>query len=96
MSVQTPRLIRDLSSKVIISVSARGLDLACVTKAGEVFTWGVLAYYMLGHKFPKRIEALAGVKAKQVACGQDHTAVCTEDGRMYTFGNGDNGQQLRH
>ena len=83
-------------------MSARGLDLACVTKAGEVSIWGLGAYGYLGHGDPRRqrttpklIEALAGVKAKQVACGQDHTAVCTEDGRMYTFGNGDNGQ-LRH
>ena len=46
-------------------------------------------------KTPKRVDALliGGVKAKQVSCGWEHTAVCTgEDGRVYTFGKGEYGQ----
>ena len=41
---------------------------------------------------PKRVEALIGVKAKQVACGLYHTAVCTEDGEVFTFGGGEHGE----
>ena len=40
----------------------------------------------------KRVEALVGVKAKQVACGRSHIAVCIDDGRVYTFGEGNYGQ----
>jgi alpha-tubulin suppressor-like RCC1 family protein len=59
-----------------------------------VYTWGYGANGRLGHGdqidqyTPKRIEALIGVKAKQVACGYRHTAVCTEDGEVFTFGSG--------
>ena len=74
--------------------------MGCVTKAGEVFTWGEGRYgrLLLGHGdnnnqyTPKRIEALVGVVVKQVAFGKYHTAICTDDGIVYTFGNGENGQ----
>ena len=71
----------------------------CVTKDDEVFTWGRGKYGNLGHgdvicqQSPKRVEALVGVNAREVSsCGLYHTAVCTEDGHLYTFGDGEYGQ----
>ena len=93
-----PRLLSDLTSKVVIGVSAGFAFTACVTKAGEVFAWGKGEYGKLGHgdennqKTPKRVEALISVEAKQISCVWYHTAVCTEDGRVYTFGLGRYGQ----
>jgi len=93
-----PTLLPDLTSKVVISVSGGWNFTACVTKGGEVFTWGNGRYGKLGHedysdqKTPKHVEALIGVKAKQVSCGRYHTAVCTEDGLVYTFGKGEYGR----
>ena len=95
-----PTLLLDLSSKGVLSVSAGRKMTACVTEAGEVFTWGDRQLFghgcrLGGHrdderdpKTPKLVEALIGVKTKQVSCGWFHTAVCTEDGRVYTFGRG--------
>ena len=84
--------LQDVSSKGVVSVSA-GCDITlCVTKAGEVFSWGKGNNIMLGHgngsrQFtPKRIEALVGVKIKMGSCGDYHPAVCTEDGDLYTCG----------
>jgi hypothetical protein len=72
---------------------------ACVTGDGEVYTWGGNNDSgNLGHgdQFdqytPKRVDALIGVKATQVACGLNHTAVCTEDGEVFTFGSGRDGK----
>ena len=65
--------------------------MACVTKAGDVFTWGNGSYGKLGHgderhqNTPKRVEALIGAKAKQVSCGSYHTAVCIEDDRVHIW-----------
>ena len=93
-----PRRLLDLSSKVVICVSAGFFSTACVTKAGEVFTWGKGYCGKLGHgdesdqQTPKRVEALFGVKIIQVACGMNHTAVCSEDGHVYTFGRGEDGE----
>ena len=61
-------------------------------------TWGCKNCGELGHgngmnqRTPKRVEALVGVKATMVSSGTRHTAVCTEDGHMYTFGWGEHGQ----
>ena len=46
-----PGLLQDLSSKCVVSVSANKYHTACVTKAGEVFTWGRCReqYGWLGH-----------------------------------------------
>jgi len=92
------RLLQDLSSKVVVSVSANGVHTACVTKDGELFTWGNGEYGKLGHgdendqHAPKRVEALVGKKVAMVSCGWHHTAVCTKNGRMHTFGKGEQGQ----
>jgi alpha-tubulin suppressor-like RCC1 family protein len=40
---------------------------------------------------PRLVESLLGKRPRQVACGGFHTAVVTDDGRMYTFG----GKMLR-
>jgi alpha-tubulin suppressor-like RCC1 family protein len=98
-NVLKPRHLHDFSSKGVVSVSANEYDTACVTKAGEVFTWGSYGYYdRFGHgdernqQTPKRVEALVGVIATMVSCGRNHTVVCTEDGHVYTFGEGFRGQ----
>ena len=83
-----PRHLPDLSSEVVICVSAGFFSTACVTKAGEVFTWGKGYCGKLGHgdesdqQTPKRVEALFGVTIIQVACGMNHTVVCSEDGHV--------------
>jgi alpha-tubulin suppressor-like RCC1 family protein len=38
--VPLPRLLQDLSSKGVVSVSSCSCISACVTKAGELLTWG--------------------------------------------------------
>jgi len=97
--VVLPRLLEDLSSKGgVVSVSANRYHTACVTKNGEVCTFGNGDYGMLGHgdernhQTPKHVEALVGKKSKIVSCGCEDTAVCTEDGEVYTFGQGMYGQ----
>ena len=42
---------------------------------------------------PKRLQCMSGIVCTQVACGEHHTAVVTNDGKLYTFGlNHTNGQ----
>jgi len=78
--VLQPKFLEDLSFKGVVCVSANENHTACVTKAGEVFSWGSGMCGKLGHGdernqgTPKRVEALVGVNAKEICCGQFHTA----------------------
>jgi RCC1 and BTB domain-containing protein len=38
------------------------------------------------------VESISGKQPRQVSCGGFHTAVVTEDGKLYTFGGGEHGQ----
>lgn len=94
----TPKLLEELRTEHVTTVSANKDHTACTTNHGDVFTWGKGKYGKLGHgseitlSTPKRVDALSNVNAKQVACGLSHTLVSTDDGEVYSFGHGICGQ----
>ena len=49
-AVLKPNLLQDLSSKGVVNVSVKQSHAACVTKAGEIFTWGHEKYGKLHHQ----------------------------------------------
>ena len=76
-------------------VSCGGLFTACVTRKGEIWTFG--SGY-IGHGcrsfelvLPKKVQQLPET-ATDVSCGKDHAAVVTTSGRLYTFGMGRDGR----
>ena len=95
---RTPSLLTKLSHKTVIYISANQYHTACVTQEGEIFSFGTGRYGKLGHgdevscHTPKLVDALEGVKVEQLSCGHYHTALCTEEGQVYTFGEGEKGK----
>ena len=71
-----------------------GHHTAVYTSAGELYTFGNGKYGRLGHGtetdewLPRLVEGLPGEQVVAVAAGEEHTAVCTASGRVYTFGSG--------
>ncbi|KAL4617326.1 putative E3 ubiquitin-protein ligase HERC1 [Arapaima gigas] len=84
--------------KVSSSKGSDGHTLA-VTGEGEVFSWGDGDYGKLGHgnsatqKYPKIIQGpLLGKVVVCVSAGYRHSAAVTNDGELYTWGEGDFGR----
>lgn len=65
-----------------------------VTKQGQIFSWGDGSGGRLGHgvdadvSHPKLVDALSGLNAELVACGEYHTCAVTLSGDLYTWGDG--------
>ncbi|GAB1606906.1 hypothetical protein Ahia01_000973300, partial [Argonauta hians] len=84
--------------KITSSKGSDGHSLAMSTD-GQVFSWGDGDYGKLGHgntisqKNPKLIQGpLTGKVVKCVSAGHRHSAFVTEDGELYTCGDGDYGR----
>ncbi|KAL3795678.1 hypothetical protein ACHAWO_004263 [Cyclotella atomus] len=94
----TPKLLERLSGKKVVQISACGFHTGCLTDSMEVYTWGEGKFGRLGHgaerncHTPRLVESLLGKRPRQIACGGFHSAVITQDGKMYTFGGGEHGQ----
>jgi len=95
-----PRMVEDenLSTTRIIQIACGGFHTAAITDQGKLFTWGGGEHGQLGHgnkencQRPTMVKLLFEVKLKQVTCGWSHTVVLTDDGEVWSFGNGDHGK----
>eukprot|EP00933_Yihiella_yeosuensis_P012898 TRINITY_DN12227_c0_g1_i2.p1 TRINITY_DN12227_c0_g1~~TRINITY_DN12227_c0_g1_i2.p1 ORF type:complete len:431 (-),score=77.03 TRINITY_DN12227_c0_g1_i2:270-1562(-) len=89
----------------ITQVALGAFHSAAVTADGGLFTWGWGGSFFhgagaLGHgsrtsiSSPAYVQQLEdmGLKVKQVACGNQHTLVLTEDGLLFATGKGDFGR----
>jgi len=94
----TPKLLERLAGKKVVQLSACGFHTGCLTDNGEIYTWGEGKFGRLGHgaerncHSPRLVESFLGQRPRQIACGGFHSAVYTEDGKMFTFGGGEHGQ----
>jgi len=104
----TPLCLKSLLNKQILSVSAGDGHTVCVTKNGNVYSWGASACGQLGlegiESMPKDsegypcqpspclIKLLMNVKVKEVACGDAHTIALTNEGKVYSWGGAGCGQ----
>lgn len=86
-----------LAGKRITRVACGSGHVAVVVADGRLFTFG-RGGGRLGHAgmdnvlSPKVVDALSSVVVREVACGAMHTAVVCENGALYTFGRGSEGQ----
>lgn len=96
MKEEHPRLIEQFQALDFqpMVMAAGAWHTAVVGKDGRVCTWGWGHYGCLGHGsldfelLPKVVEALNGVKATHVATGNYTNFVVSENGDVYSFGNG--------
>lgn len=80
-----------------------GIDFTiCLDKDGNLYSWGSNRYGQLGitgtntykQNKPVQMHFPQGVKSKvvDIACGEEHSALLTADGNVFTWGYGNDGQ----
>ncbi|KAG5885881.1 hypothetical protein JTB14_019144 [Gonioctena quinquepunctata] len=91
-------LLEAIVKKLSSSKGSDGHTLA-LTEIGQVYSWGDGDYGKLGHgncathKQPEKITGpFLGKTIKYINAGYRHSAAITEDGKLYTWGEGDHGR----
>ncbi|XP_055293963.1 X-linked retinitis pigmentosa GTPase regulator isoform X2 [Moschus berezovskii] len=94
---RVPQLVPGISEKVIQVACGGGHTVVLTEKA--VYTFGLGQFGQLGlgtltfeTSEPKVIESVKDKKISHVCCGESHTALITESGLLYTFGDGRHGK----
>eukprot|EP00928_Gymnodinium_smaydae_P040332 TRINITY_DN27361_c0_g2_i1.p1 TRINITY_DN27361_c0_g2~~TRINITY_DN27361_c0_g2_i1.p1 ORF type:complete len:956 (-),score=85.66 TRINITY_DN27361_c0_g2_i1:149-3016(-) len=99
--VLVPRMVDELANVHVTEVSCRGSHMAALDDSGKVWTWGDNKEGQLGHpasptsvsfEKPTIVKALQQHVVVNVCCGREFSAAVTSDGRLYTWGNGSDGQ----
>lgn len=99
--VPLPQLIRYLLSVPLSRIACGGYHSLCLSKTGVLFAWGENTFGQLGvgncdyQNRPVAVSALTSRRVKHLVCGENHSAVLTEDGAVFTFG-ADTYGQLGH
>ncbi|GMH35195.1 hypothetical protein BSKO_03063 [Bryopsis sp. KO-2023] len=94
--VATPTAVYGLNDMACVKYASCGdCSTAAILGDGSLSTWGGGLSGQLGHDnmitqyLPRRVErGLYGVKIVEVSCGPYHTAASSEDGQLYTWGDG--------
>ncbi|XP_023192386.1 X-linked retinitis pigmentosa GTPase regulator [Xiphophorus maculatus] len=90
---RVPQQVQGIMGSVI-QVCCGGEHTVALTEE-DVYTFGRGQYGQLGHgtfefelHLPKPLERFHNSSARRIACGENHTAVITNAGLLYTFGDG--------
>jgi len=93
-----PRKVDALQGRHVNGVTAAGFHSLVRTKEGEVLSFGDGAAGQLGHGLdtdewvPREVGRLAGVNVVEFSTSGHHTACVTEEGALFTFGEGGDGR----
>ncbi|XP_062303249.1 transcriptional regulator ATRX-like isoform X2 [Osmerus eperlanus] len=92
-----PQLVRGVTQPVI-KVACGGGHTVALTEE-DVYTFGLGQFGQLGHgtfifevRLPRALEHFRKGRVQHIMCGENHTAVITDSGLLYTFGDGRHGK----
>ncbi|OXB72100.1 UNVERIFIED_CONTAM: hypothetical protein H355_012400 [Colinus virginianus] len=97
-SQASPQRVRSLDGIPLAQVAAGGAHSFALSLSGAVFGWGKNSSGQLGlsderdRESPCHVKLLRSQKVVYISCGEEHTAVLTKSGGVFTFGAGSCGQ----
>ncbi|XP_041049775.1 probable E3 ubiquitin-protein ligase HERC3 isoform X2 [Carcharodon carcharias] len=97
-SEHSPQCVTSLTGMPVAQITAGGEHSFALSLSGAMFGWGRNNHGQLGLKDtedrnkPNYVKLLECKKTIHISCGEEHTAVLTKDGLVFTFGAGSYGQ----
>ncbi|XP_073447024.1 probable E3 ubiquitin-protein ligase HERC6 [Dendrobates tinctorius] len=97
----SPQLVKSLKGVPLVQVSAGGSQSFALSMLGIVFGWGKNNAGQIGLQSdtltagvfkPYAVSSLRDKGVIYISCGDEHTAVLSKAGTVYTFGEGSRGQ----
>nr|XP_029503674.1 X-linked retinitis pigmentosa GTPase regulator-like isoform X2 [Oncorhynchus nerka] len=92
-----PQLVKGITDQVT-QVACGGGHTVAVTEE-DLYTFGLGQFGQLGQgtfifeeSLPRAVDHFRKGRVRQVMCGENHTAVITDNGLLYTFGDGRHGK----
>uniref|UniRef100_G3SQ72 HECT and RLD domain containing E3 ubiquitin protein ligase family member 6 n=1 Tax=Loxodonta africana TaxID=9785 RepID=G3SQ72_LOXAF len=101
LSQESPQRVKSLEGIPLAQVAAGGAHSFALSLSGTSFGWGSNNAGQLalsGNNVPvqsykpRSIGALKELGVVYISCGSEHTAVLTQDGKVFTFGDNSSGQ----
>ncbi|KAI7810796.1 hypothetical protein IRJ41_006650 [Triplophysa rosa] len=96
--IQSPQPLKSLYGIPVVQISAGGDHSFALSLSGAVFGWGKNNAGQLGlgnttsRHTPTCVKSLNMKKTIFISCGEEHTAILTKGGYVFTFGSGSCGQ----
>ncbi|XP_047195146.1 X-linked retinitis pigmentosa GTPase regulator isoform X2 [Hippoglossus stenolepis] len=94
---RVPQVVKSIKEPVT-QVACGGGHTVALTE-DDVYTFGLGQFGQLGHgtftfecRMPHLVEHFRKGRVRHVACGENHTALVTDGGLLYTFGDGRHGK----
>ncbi|XP_053472412.1 retinitis pigmentosa GTPase regulator b isoform X2 [Ictalurus furcatus] len=94
---RVPQQVEGICERVLQVACGGGHTLALTEK--HLYSFGLGQFGQLGHgtfvfesSLPRVVEHFRKGRVKHIACGENHSAVLTESGLLYTFGDGRHGK----
>jgi hypothetical protein len=86
-----PRLVKALQGVEVTRIAVGGMHTVALTRQGRVYTWGCNDDSALGRSGKENCPELVGddladVFVVQIACGDSHSGVLDDRGRVFTWG----------
>ncbi|CDR00853.1 unnamed protein product [Oncorhynchus mykiss] len=92
-----PQLVKGITDQVT-QVACGGGHTVAVTEE-DLYTFGLGQFGQLGQgtfifeaRLPRAVDHFRKGRVRQVMCGENHTAVISDNGLLYTFGDGRHGK----
>ncbi|CAK4069400.1 unnamed protein product [Aphanomyces euteiches] len=97
-SASTPQPLGEFDGVHVRQIAAGGSHTALVTETGGLWMWGANAYGQLGDGLhtdrlaPHRLRMFHGKVVQTITLGEWHSVALTDDGSIYAWGFGEEGQ----